>query len=134
MEPDGRPPDRPDSGSVHANAITAAKMAAQKAANDRTSLCLNMNLHLVDGIVEVPTRIPRRSQRLGPAMAVSGSRQNRVLPGTRSTPRIISQTPCVLRLLSAALRRLPCLTAVGRDFDAIDIGLPFPGCAVHGDR
>src|SRR3989442_6499729 len=134
MEPDGRPPDRPDSGSVHANAITAAKMAAQKAANDRTSLCLNMNLHLVDGIVEVPTRIPRRSQRLGPAMAVSGSRQNRVLPGTPSTPRIITQTPCVLPLLSAELRRLPCRTAVGRDFDASDIGLPCPSCAVDVNR
>src|SRR3989442_12435098 len=93
MEPDGRPPDRPDSGSVHANAITAAKMAAQKAANDRTSLCLNMNLHLVDGIVEVPTRIPRRSLRLGPAMAVSGSRQNRVLPGTPPPPAKTPQTP-----------------------------------------
>src|SRR5204863_8706485 len=116
MEPYGRPPDRPDSGSVHANAITAAKFAAQKAANDRTSLCLNMNLHLVDGIVEVPTRIRRRSQRLGPAMAVSGSRQNRVLPGTRSTPRIIPQTPDVLLLLSPELRRLQGRTAVGTDF------------------
>src|SRR2546427_10179363 len=134
MEPDGRPPDRPDSGSVHANAITAAKMAAQKAANDRTSLCLNMNLHLVDGIVEVPTRIPRRSQRLGPAMAVSGSRQNRVLPGTRSTPRIIPQTPCVIRLLSAEMRRVPCRTAVGRDFDARAIGLPCPGWGVNRKR
>src|SRR5207244_5616232 len=99
MEPDGRPPDRPDAGSVHANAITAAKIAAQKAANDRTSLCLNMNLHLVDGIVEVPTRIPRRSQRLGPAMAVSGSRHHRVLPGRRSTAPIIPKTPRYLQLL-----------------------------------
>src|SRR2546427_13160991 len=134
MEPEGRPPDRPDSGSVHANAITAAKIAAQKAANDRTSLCLNMNLHLVDGIVEVPTRIPRRSQRLGPAMAVSGSRQNRVLPGTRGPPRIIPQTPWVLRLLPAEFPRMPCRTAVGRDFGASGIGHPCPGCAVHAQR
>src|SRR5216117_1219179 len=134
MEPDGRPPDRPDSGSVHANAITAAKMAAQKAAKARTFLCLNMDLHLVNDVVEISTRIPRRSLRLGPAMAVSGSRQNRVLPGTRSTPGIIPQTPCVLRLLSAELRRLPCRTAVGRDFDASDIGLPCPGCAVNVNR
>src|SRR5437867_1969129 len=134
MEPDGRPPDRPDSGSVHANAITAAKIAAQNAPNTRNSLCLNMDLHLVNDVVEISTRIPRRSLRLGPAMAVSGSRQNRVLPGTRSTPGIIPQTPCVLRLLSAELRRLPCRTAVGRDFDASDIGLPCPGCAVNVNR
>src|SRR5438094_4207598 len=72
MEPDGRPPDRPDSGSVHANAITAAKIAAQNAPNTRNSLCLNMDLHLVNDVVEISTRIPRRSLRLGPAMAVSG--------------------------------------------------------------
>src|SRR5437764_15367755 len=134
MEPDGRPPDRPDSGSVHANAIIAAKIAAQKAAKARTFLCLNMNLHLVDGIVEVPTTIPRRSLRLRPALTVSGSRQNGVLPGMRSMPRIIPQTPCILGLLSAELRRLPCRTAVGRDFDASDIGLPCPGCAVNVNR
>src|SRR6266699_4351292 len=134
MEPDGRPPDRPDSGSVHANAITAAKMAAQKAAKARTFLCLNMNLHLVDGIVEVPTRIPRRRLRLRPALAVSGSRQSGVFPGTRSMPGLIPQTPCVLGLLSAKLRRVPCRTAVGRDFDASDIGLSCPGCAVHVNR
>src|SRR5207244_10844329 len=107
MEPDGRPPDRPDSGSVHANAITAAKMAAQKAAKARTFLCLNMDLHLVNDVVEISTRIPRRSLRLGPAMAVSGSRQNRVLPGTRSRPGILPQTPCRLGRISAELARWP---------------------------
>src|SRR5437867_5292781 len=35
---------------------------------------------------------------------------------------------------SAELRRLPCRTAVGRDFDASDIGLPCPGCAVNVNR
>src|SRR5437879_13835447 len=128
MEPDGRPPDRPDSGSVHANAITAAKIAAQKAANDRTSLCLNMNLHLVDGIVEVPTRIPRRSQRLGPAMAVSSSRQSRVLTGTRSTLGIIPQTPSVLQLLSTELRMLPSTMPVGRHCETSQSGRPPPAC------
>src|SRR5438445_12971450 len=116
MEPDGRPPDRPDSGSVHANAITAAKIAAQNAPNTRNSLCLNMDLHLVNDVVEISTRIPRRSLRLGPALAVSGSRQNRVLPGTRSTPGIIPQMTCVLGLISTEFLRFPCRTSAGSDF------------------
>src|SRR5439155_24478160 len=111
MEPDGRPPDRPETGVVHASAATAAKMAAQKAANARTLLCLNMNLHLVDGIVEVPTRISRRSLRVRPALTVSGSRQNGVIPGMRSMPGIIPQTPCIPALLSAEFRGLPSPTA-----------------------
>src|SRR5207245_9943534 len=93
-----------------------------------------MDLHLVNDVVEISTRIPRRSLRLGPAMAVSGSRQNRVVPGTRSTPGIIQQTPCVLQLLSAELRRLPCRTAVGKDFDASDICLPCQAATVDVHR
>src|ERR1700756_2089252 len=68
--PGGRSADCAETRIVHENAMSPAKMAAQKAAKARTSLCLNMNLHLVDGIVEVPTRIPRGSLRLRPALTV----------------------------------------------------------------
>src|SRR2546430_16120661 len=112
MEPDGRPPDRPETGVVHASASTAAKMAAQKAAKARTFLCLNRNLHLGDGIGEVPTRIPRRSLRLRPALAVTGSRPDCVFPGTRSMPGIISPTAIVLGLSSCKLRTGPLPTSV----------------------
>src|SRR5205807_8940193 len=112
MEPDGRPPDRPDSGSVHANAMSPAKIAAQNAPNTRNSLCLNMDLHLVNDVVEISTRIPRRSLRLGPAMAACGSRPTRVLRGLRSRPGVTPPTTCVLLLLSPEFRSLPCRPAV----------------------
>src|SRR5438132_11020000 len=87
--PGGRSADCAETRIVHENAMSPAKIAAQNATNTRNSLWLNMDLHLVNDVVEISTRISRRSLRPGPTIPLSGSRQNRLHTAKRRTPGIV---------------------------------------------
>src|SRR4029077_3448474 len=62
-------------------------------------LC-DMDLHLVDGVVKIPTRIPHRFSRLHTAMAVGGARLQDVI-SSLCIPGVSPQAPPIAGLLAA---------------------------------
>src|ERR1700756_4023535 len=109
--------------------ISAGLLSAISTPTMTEFLC-DMDLHLVDGVVKIPTRIPRRFSRLHTATAVGGARLYDVI-ASLCIPGVSPQAPRVAGLLTTQCRRIPTQTAINRDFHFDDIGFPGPGRTVH---
>ena len=65
---------------------TCGAAESRALSNLRDSLLGDMDVHLIDGVVEIAAGIPDRRCGLGAALAVCGTRHNCVLAGLRRFP------------------------------------------------
>src|SRR5713226_5405613 len=98
----------PAGNSSFGDDAAAAILNAQIRATVRTlPLSLNIDLHLIVGVVKISARIPDGRVGLNPSLAVGGAREDHVVAAFRRLPGIAPQTPCVLSVILAEFRRSP---------------------------
>src|SRR5437762_14077534 len=120
----GAPPDWARSAHVPSNTLTMN-------ANTARPLPLNMDLHLIDGVVQIPARVPCCDLGLHSAMAIRSSRHHRVLPGSRRLPGMAPCSPGIPRLLFPQLSRTPTGTRISRYIHLHDIRFARPGYSMY---
>src|SRR5215472_16907389 len=87
-----------------------SELANNNAAN--ATLALDINLHLVNSIVEIPAGIPCSSFRLDAAVRIGGSRPNRVRGGFHRLPIVSPRAPGIMCLLFSQRRWIPSLSSI----------------------
>src|SRR5215470_1928650 len=79
-------------------------------------LRLNIDLHLIIGVVEIAARIPDGAFGLGAPLAVGGTGQEDVVSALGGLPVVAPLAPGVLGLIFPKLSSAPGGSAVGGDF------------------
>src|SRR5258706_10162954 len=90
------------------------------------TLSLNIDLHLIVGVIQIAARIPDCGFGLYATLAVGGPREDYVVPAPRGFPGVSPQTPRIPGMVFAELRRIPRCAAVGRNFNLGDVGFARP--------
>src|SRR5216684_5275672 len=103
-----------------------AAPAARASAASISALRGHMNFHLIDGVVEITAGVPSRLGRLGAALAVARARHDYVVAALGWLPVVAPQAPGIVSLLAAELRRIPTVSAVGRNFHFHDVRFTRP--------
>src|SRR5579862_1414523 len=91
-----------------------------------------MDAHLIDCIVEIAARVPRRRGRLSPSLAVGGAGQYGVVAGF-GLPLIAPEEPRIASLFVPEAGLSPTRPSIGRDFNLHDIRFAGPGYAMNRD-
>src|ERR1700757_2950075 len=65
----------------------------------------DMDSHLVDGIVEITARVPRRRGRLSPSLIIGGPREDDRV-ASFGLPLIAPQAPCIVGLVVSEISRI----------------------------
>src|ERR1700746_3878396 len=74
-----------------------ARVDTQATTNRETAtLSLYMDLHLIEGVVQITAGIPNGSRGLCAALAVGGTGDDGVVSGVWRLPRIAEQSPCIV--------------------------------------
>src|SRR5579864_1137917 len=94
---------------------------------ETATLSLYMDLHLIDGVVQITAGIPNGSRGLRAALAIGGTGDDGVVSGLWRLPRIAEQSPCIVSVLFAKFRGMPGVPAVSGDVDTGHVAFPCPG-------
>src|SRR5258705_11807168 len=89
-------------------------------------LCLDMDSHLIDGVVEIAAGIPDRRERLCASLAIRRAGCECKVARVWSLPLQIPQPPRIARVIGSQLRILPGSAGISRDFDTNDVGVSRP--------
>src|ERR1700758_3721209 len=92
----------------------------------------DMDAHLIDCIVEIAARVPRRRGRLSPSLAVGGAGLDGVVAGF-GLPLMAPEAPRIASLFVPEAGRSPTRPSIGRDFNLHYIRFAGPGYAMNHD-
>src|SRR5580704_31961 len=109
-----------------------SKGSAKKESNpQRSTLCLDMNFHLVDGVVQVAAGIPHGCGGLRAPLAVGRSGHDHIVAGIWNLPLQTEHTPSEASFVFPQLCGEPRTAAVDGDLDLGDVCFAGPGDALN---
>src|SRR5215469_8390330 len=97
-------------------------------------LTLHMNLHRIDGVVEIAAGVPDWRRGLHAAFAVGSAGRDRIFARLRRLPRQAPHAPRVARVLFRELCALPAGPAIYRNLDLLYVGLTRPCDSLQSQR
>src|SRR5579864_2503378 len=118
-------------GSSEFDADCAHSKGMAQKESKRSALYLDMNFHLVDGIVQVAAGIPYGCGGLRAALAVGSSGHDHIVAGFWSLPLQTEHTPSEASFVFPQLRGEPRTAAVDGDLDLGDVCVAGPGDALN---
>src|ERR1022692_4358494 len=96
-----------------AHNTSAVKVPINRFAEPFALLGLNINFHLIIGVIKIATRIPHGGVGLHPPLAISGAREDCIVTTFRSLPVERPETPGILCLILSEFRGVPTRPAIG---------------------
>src|ERR1019366_9808926 len=88
---------------------------------DLKVLCLDINFHLIVGVIKIAAWVPKGGVGLHASLAVSGAGEDDIVTALRGFPVKRPETPGIFSLVFAKLRDVPTGAAIGGDFDLRDV-------------